>query len=97
MNKCTGQLMAKYDSKKLQEGYKLNFKNATLNYNGYIKSGIAKGKKWLCGNDKNVCKICLENQKAGIIPLTAKFPSGHLYPPAGVLCRCSMQPQTAAF
>ncbi len=97
MNKCTGQLMAKDDPKKLQEGYKFNLKNATENYNGYIKSGIAKGKSWLCGKDEHVCKTCRDNERAGIIPLTAKFPSGHLHPPAGILCRCSMQPSTSPF
>lgn len=94
MRKCTGQLIAKDSPEKLREHYTFMFKNSTQSYNGYIKSGIVTGKSWLCGKDKYVCDVCRENEKAGIIPLDVKFPSGHLYSPAGQLCRCVLLPET---
>lgn len=64
------------------------------NYRSYIKSEVVDGKYWITGNDSEVCDVCLENQKAGVIPLQAIFPSGHLHPPAGELCRCSLGGRT---
>ncbi len=88
--------MAKDSPKKLQEHYAFMFKSSTQSYNGYIKSGVVVGKEWLAGKDKDTCDVCKENVKAGAIPLDAKFPSGHLYPPAGQLCRCCILPVTTS-
>jgi hypothetical protein len=94
MKDCTGQLMVKDSPEKLEKHYQFSLKAVTRNYNGYIKSGVVKGKYWSAGKeDKNVCEVCRENENIGVIPLKAKFPSGHLHPPAGKLCRCDLQPE----
>lgn len=89
---CTSQFMAKESPEKIKEHYSFMFNSSVGAYNGYIKSGVVIGKEWLAGNGKDVCDVCRKNQEAGAIPLTAKFPSGHLFPPAGQMCRCSLQP-----
>jgi hypothetical protein len=61
---------------------------------GYIKSKVVSGKYWMVGRDQEVCSICQVNKNAGVIPLDAKFPSGHMYPPAGKLCRCALMGMT---
>ena len=94
MRECTGKLMAKDSYKKIQDHYSFMFKNSTRNYNSYIQSNVVKRKEWLAGNDGLVCDICKKNVEVGAIPLSSKFPSGHLYPPAGPMCRCSLQPVT---
>lgn len=33
---------------------------------------------------------CVENEAAGAVPLGQAFPSGHMYPPSHVACRCSL-------
>jgi hypothetical protein len=48
----------------------------------------------MAGRDTHVCEVCRENEKAGVIPFDALFPSGHLHPPAGELCRCVLGGQT---
>lgn len=63
-------------------------KYSYANYEGYIKSGVVSAKYGVAGKDKDVCEICIENVNAGVIPLDAKFPSGHFFPPVGKNCRC---------
>src|SRR5436305_849472 len=91
---CTGQFMAKEKPEELEEHYKQMMKYCLRNYHDYILSGVVKGKYWALGknDDPNVCEVCRENARAGILPLKAPFPSGHLHPPAGPLCRCDLQP-----
>ena len=91
LKQCVGQLMVKDSFENMKEHYSFMFENSTQSYNGYIKNGVV-GKQWLAGKDEYVCKVCKENVEAGVIPIDAKFPSGHLYPPAGKLCRCALQP-----
>src|SRR5581483_11478383 len=44
--------------------------------------------RWLTVGDSRVDGVCLRNEAAGWIPLTALFPSGDDRPPAHVGCRC---------
>jgi hypothetical protein len=68
------------------------FQNSVNDYNGYIKSEVVIKKEWLASPDS--CEVCKANMAAGAIPLKDKFPSGHLFPPASVYCRCCLQPVT---
>lgn len=97
MKECTGQLMANMSEEKLEAHYEQMLTYSIRSFNSYIETGVVKGKYWYIGNEQDkyyasVCGVCRENAKVGVIPLKAKFPSGHLYPPAGKLCRCSLQP-----
>lgn len=94
MKTCTGQLMEQSTPEGLKEHYEFMLSSAKSNLSGYIQSGVISGKYWMAGRDKNVCEVCRENEKAGVIPFDALFPSGHLHPPAGELCRCALGGQT---
>jgi hypothetical protein len=94
MKTCTGQLLVKSTPEELKEHYEFMLSSSRRELSGYIQSGVVSGKCWFVGRDKNVCEACRENQRAGVIPLDAVFPSGHLYPPAGELCRCVLLGQT---
>jgi Protein of unknown function (DUF4236) len=91
---CTGQVLAKESPEQLEKHYELMLRENMRNYNDYLKSEIIKGKKWDAYNsgklDPNACEVCVENAKVGSIPLEATFPSGHMYPPAGSSCRCTL-------
>jgi len=34
----------------------------------------------MMGKEKEVCDVCRENERVGVIPFNAKFPSGHYIP-----------------
>jgi hypothetical protein len=85
---CTGQVMAKDTPKKLKAHYRFMLSASKQNLRGYIRSRVVSGKYWVAGKEKEVCGVCRENERAGVIPLDAIFPSGHLHPPAGIFCRC---------
>lgn len=93
---CTGQLMSKDSQEVLEKHYKQMLEYNMRNYKGYIESGVVKGKSWDANKngkiDPDACEVCINNVNVGSIPLQATFPSGHLYPPAGQLCRCNLQP-----
>lgn len=46
-------------------------------------------RRWIVSGDERTCPICmgLNGQKAG---LNENFPGGYFYPPAHVMCRCSV-------
>lgn len=94
MKICTGHLLEKDTQQELKEHYEFMLSANKINLSGYIQSGVVSGKYWVAGKDKDVCEVCRENEKVGVIPLNAKFPSGHLSPPAGELCRCDLGGQT---
>ena len=54
----------------------------------YEGSG-AVAKDWF--NLEGACEVCQENEAAGIIPIRAIFPSGHMHPTAHPWCRCFCQ------
>lgn len=90
---CTGdtsQIMQKLSWEKLKERYSVMFNGSVQTYNGFIKSRLVAGKE--CLADDNSCDVCKYNMRARAIPLKANFPSGHLFPPAGKLCRCTLLP-----
>lgn len=63
-----------------------------LTYQEYEKaSGEKLGKFWITMGDNRVCEICLQNEGAGTILLTAIFPSGHEIPLAHPRCRCDFE------
>lgn len=72
--------------------YKQAFYNQTNNYNSMIKSSVVEAKEWFAGAGDKACHVCKKNQEVGAIPLKDLFPSGHLYPPAGQGCGCSLLP-----
>ena len=49
-------------------------------------------KQWITKNDARVCKKCLTNQAAGVVPITALYADGSLTPPAHPRCRCILLP-----
>lgn len=94
IKECTGQVMAKCTPKKLKAHYRFMLSASKRDMKGYIQSRVVSSKYWMAGKEKEVCDTCRENERVGVIPLDALFPSGHLYPPAGVLCRCSLGGKT---
>lgn len=52
-------------------------------------AGIPMEKSWLTVGDKRVSDGCLENARAGWIPLVQPFPSGHQRPLRFPGCRCT--------
>jgi uncharacterized protein with gpF-like domain len=54
-----------------------------------------KFKVWMSVNDEIVRDDHVENQEAGAIPIDEPFPSGAMYAPDGVNCRCSTSYFTA--
>lgn len=60
----------------------------------WAASGIVEGKVWMSAEDDKVDDPCIVNAAAGAIPLGDLFPSGDMYPPAHVQCRCWIQPAT---
>jgi hypothetical protein len=91
---CTGQVMTKSTQKELEKHYRYMLSSSKQELKGYIQSGVVSGKFWMAGKEKEVCDVCRENERVGVIPFNAKFPSGHLYPPAGELCRCILGGKT---
>lgn len=88
---CTGKVMQKLSTEELRNHYSQTFDYATRSYNNYIRDNVLK-KSWLTANKEDVCDICKMNQDIGSIDLKSLFPSGHLYPPAGQGCRCTLLP-----
>lgn len=56
----------------------------------YGESGLVNGLRWVTKHDNRVEIHCADNERAGIVKLGTKFPSGHEYPPAHPRCRCSL-------
>lgn len=75
-----------------QSSYSEGFKATTEAYNNYIKSDVVHKKEWHAGAKERACDVCKKNQSVGAIPLNEVFPSGHLYPPAGLGCGCTLLP-----
>jgi hypothetical protein len=75
-----------------QDHYKNAFCASTNSYNEYVKSAVVDKKEWYCGAKDKACVVCRKNQEVGAIPLKELFPSGHLYPPAGHGCTCTLLP-----
>lgn len=59
---------------------------------GYIASGVVKGKKWLL--DPDPCPVCIANAAQGEIPLLQAFQGGSMTSPAHPRCRCTVVPIT---
>jgi SPP1 gp7 family putative phage head morphogenesis protein len=57
-----------------------------------MKAMGVDGKEWVTAGDDRVCKICLGNEAAGVIPIDRAFPSGHMRPPGCENCRCAIAP-----
>jgi len=58
---------------------------------GYLeaeKVGVKLKKVWLATED--ACEVCRANQQEGPIALRHRFTSGHLTPPAHLMCRCAI-------
>ncbi len=89
-NKCLNLHLSDWSLTELRKHYNQMFKYASRDYIQALKSDISK-KRWSTANDQNVCDICKKNESVGDIPIKAKFPSGHLHPPAGYGCRCIIQ------
>ena len=90
---CIGKVMANSLPEELREHYRFMLQASKERLRFYIESKVIAGKYWVAGRTE-VCAVCKENEQAGIIPLDALFPSGHLYPPAGELCRCVLGGKT---
>ena len=56
----------------------------------YNNSGVVQGLRWVTMNDNRVEPHCRENERAGIVKVGERFPSGHEYPPAHPRCRCNL-------
>ena len=55
----------------------------------YLQSnGVKMMKAWQTLEDSRVSDGCMENQRAGWIPIDKEFPSGHMHPPRFPGCRC---------
>ena len=50
----------------------------------------AKWKTWITVGDNRVSQMDQDNEAAGVLPIDAKFPSGHTEPPSHPRCRCSV-------
>ncbi len=59
---------------------------------GYKASGVVGGKQWLTAEDDKVSPECEENGNAGVLALSANFPSGDEAPPVHPNCRCTIVP-----
>lgn len=55
------------------------------------QAGIEMEKSWSAVEDGKDCQQCLENQKAGWIPINQAFPSGHQIPLGHDGCRCDLR------
>lgn len=78
-------------SEREKKSYQEGIKYAVQSFMQMGDPDVTSGKEWSTGG-VNPCEVCIENQKAGSIPVKDKFPSGHLYPPAGPGCRCCLLP-----
>ncbi len=57
---------------------------------GYIASGVVKGKKWIL--DPDPCPVCIANAAQGEIPLLQAFQGGVMTSPQHPRCRCTVAP-----
>jgi len=57
----------------------------------YKRNGIKK-QKWITARDEVTCVACMENEEEGEITVGHEFPSGVLFPPAHLRCRCMTVP-----
>ena len=57
----------------------------------YLRSGVTQH-RWVTAHDERTCPICMANENAGIIDIGSEFPSGALYPPSHISCRCYTLP-----
>ncbi|MDE2426914.1 MAG: phage portal protein [Elusimicrobia bacterium] len=57
---------------------------------GYIASGVVKGKKWIL--DPDPCPVCRANAAQGEIPLLQAFQGGVMTSPQHPRCRCTVAP-----
>jgi hypothetical protein len=76
---CTGQVMTKATPKELKEHYRFMLSSSKQELTGYIQSGVVSGKFWMTGKEKEVCDVCRENERVGLIPFIDRcidrFPS----------------------
>jgi hypothetical protein len=56
------------------------------------REGRKPGKRWVLSSDEADCPrdTCRSNAAAGVVPVDASFPSGHLAPPAHGACNCTV-------
>lgn len=54
-----------------------------------VDAGLAMDKKWLTVGDDRVSDGCRANERAGWIPFSQAFPSGHAHPLRFPGCRCT--------
>ena len=59
---------------------------------GYRASGLVAGKEWSTAQDDQVSEECEACERAGVIGLNDKFPSGEDAPPNHPNCRCTVLP-----
>jgi len=52
-------------------------------------TGLPIVKRWITAGDGRVREAHIENEEAGLIPLSETFPSGHQRPPTDPGCRCT--------
>jgi hypothetical protein len=88
INNCSSNFFDKYNAEKLNEHYRIMKGYGEKALKNYKQSGVVSKKYWIASNDS--CEVCQRNSNVGSIPLNSKFPSGHLFPPAGKTCRCSL-------